>query len=105
VDGPHYPVALGLVAAAAGIAADQAAGVAAYGAVAGPAGAALRLLGLDPYQTHALLARLAPECDAIAATACSTMDGPVDDLPAPTAPLLDISAEHHATWEVRLFAS
>jgi urease accessory protein len=26
-------------------------------------------------------------------------------LPAATAPLLDIGAEHHARWEVRLFAS
>ena len=29
----------------------------------------------------------------------------VDELPAAGAPLLDIGAEHHATWEVRLFAS
>jgi urease accessory protein len=30
---------------------------------------------------------------------------PTDDLPAAGAPLLDITAEDHATWEVRLFAS
>lgn len=102
---PHHPVALGVVAAAAGVGAREAAAAAAYGAVAGPAGAAVRLLGLDPYAVHGLLAGLAPLCDTITERACSTMDGPVDGLPANTAPLLDISAELHATWEVRLFAS
>ncbi|MET0491928.1 MAG: urease accessory protein UreF, partial [Actinoplanes sp.] len=70
-----------------------------------PASAAVRLLGLDPYAVHALLARLAPECDRIAADAASRINDPVDDLPAAGAPLLDIGAELHATWEVRLFAS
>jgi urease accessory protein len=102
---PHHSVALGIVAAAGGIGPREAAGVAAYGSIAGPAGAAVRLLGLDPYATHALLARLAPVVDRWADAALSTMDGSVDDLPAATAPLLDLHAEDHATWEVRLFAS
>jgi urease accessory protein len=102
---PHQSVALGIVAAAAGISSREAAGVAAYGSVAGPAGAAVRLLGLDPYATHAVLARLTPAIDDLADAAVSTMDGSADDLPAATAPLLDIHAEDHATWEVRLFAS
>jgi urease accessory protein len=96
----HHPVALGVVAAAAGLTPAEAALTAAYGAVTGPAGAAVRLLGLDPYATHALVARLAGDCDAVAARATT-----VDDLPACSAPLLDIGAEAHATWEVRLFAS
>jgi urease accessory protein len=50
---------------------------------------------------QALLAALAPECDRVAAAAAA----PADDLPAAGAPLLDITAEDHATWEVRLFAS
>jgi urease accessory protein len=65
----------------------------------------VRLLGLDPYAVHGLIARLAPDCDRIAAEAARRADEPVDDLPAAGAPLLDIGAEHHATWEVRLFAS
>jgi urease accessory protein len=73
--------------------------------VTGSASAAVRLLGLDPYSVHALLARLAPECDRVAAEAAKRSGDPVDDLPAGGAPLLDIGAEHHATWEVRLFAS
>ncbi|WP_433365749.1 urease accessory protein UreF [Actinoplanes sp. CA-142083] len=102
---PHQPVALGILAHAAGLGPQEAAVAAAHGTVAGVASAAVRLLGLDPYATHALIARLAPECDLIAADAARRAGDPVDDLPATGAPLLDIGAEHHATWEVRLFAS
>jgi urease accessory protein len=102
---PHQPVALGVVAAAAGLDAGQAAVAAAHGTVSGPASAAVRLLGLDPYAVHALLARLAEDCDRIACRAARHAGDPVDDLPAAGAPLLDVGAEHHATWEVRLFAS
>jgi urease accessory protein len=102
---PHHPVALGAVAAAAGLDPAAAAVAAAHGTVTGPASAAVRLLGLDPYAVHALLARLAPECDRIAADAASRTADAVDDLPAAGAPLLDVGAEQHATWEVRLFAS
>ena len=102
---PHHPVALGALASAAGLSPDEAAVAAAHATVTGPAGAAIRLLGLDPYAVHALLARLAPACDRIAADAASRIDDPVDALPAAGAPLLDIGAELHASWEVRLFAS
>ncbi|WIM94735.1 urease accessory UreF family protein [Actinoplanes oblitus] len=102
---PHQPVALGALAAAAGLTPGQAATAAAHGTITGPASAAVRLLGLDPYGVHALLARLAPACDRVAALAAARSCDAVDDLPAAGAPLLDIGAEHHATWEVRLFAS
>jgi urease accessory protein len=101
----HHAVALGLVAATAGLTPGQAGLTAAYGVLTAPATAAVRLLGLDPYAVHALVARLAPECDRLAAAAARTAGDPVDDLPADAAPLLDADAEHHATWEVRLFAS
>jgi urease accessory protein len=97
--GPHHPIALGAIAGAAGLSGEQAALVAAYGSISGPASAAVRLLGLDPYPVHGLLARLATDCERVAS---SIVDG---TLPAAGAPLLDISAEQHATWEVRLFAS
>jgi urease accessory protein len=102
---PHQPVALGILAAAAGLSPGEAAVAAAHGMVTGVASAAVRLLGLDPYGVHALLARLTTECDRIAAMAADRYRDPVDELPAAGAPLLDIGAEHHATWEVRLFAS
>ncbi|GID27136.1 urease accessory protein UreF [Paractinoplanes brasiliensis] len=101
----HQPVALGVVAGAGGLGPEEAAVAAAHGTVSGAASAGVRLLGLDPYAVHGLLARLAPECDRIAAGAAAHCDRPVDDLPAASGPLLDIGAELHATWEVRLFAS
>ena len=102
---PHQPVALGVLAAAAGLRPVEAAVAAAHGTVTGSASAAVRLLALDPYAVHGLLARLAPTCDRVAADAAARAGDPVDDLPAAGAPLLDVGAEHHATWEVRLFAS
>jgi len=104
-EGPHQPVVLGVVTAAAGLTPEQAALVCAYAAVSGPASAAVRLLGLDPYDVHALLADLGPACEQVARDAADCAAGPVDALPAAAAPLLDISAADHATWEVRLFAS
>ena len=102
---PHHPVALGVVAAAAGLGVEQAALSAAYGTITGPAAAAVRLLRPDPYAVQALLAGLADECDAVAAAGAAHATGPVTELPAATGPLADISAEIHASWEVRLFAS
>jgi urease accessory protein len=105
VEAAHQPVVLGMVCAAAGLDAAQAAAIAVHGAVAGPASAAVRLLGLDPYGVQALLAGLSSECDDVAAAAAQAAHLPVDELPAASAPLLEISAEVHASWEVRLFAS
>ncbi|XVU23252.1 urease accessory protein UreF [Actinoplanes sp. CA-054009] len=102
---PHQPVALGVLARAAGLGPLEAAVAAAHGTVTGAASAGVRLLGLDPYAVHGLLARLAPECDRVAAAAAARAGDPVDELPAAGAPLLDVGAELHATWEVRLFAS
>jgi len=103
--GVSQPIALGVVAAAAGLTPLEAATVMAYATVTGPAGAAVRLLGLDPYAVNAVVAALAPAADAIAERATARAGGPIDALPANAAPLLDISAEDHAAWEVRLFAS
>lgn len=103
--GVHQPVALGAVAAAAGLPPASAASAAAFESVAGPATAAVRLLGLDPFAVNAVLARLGPVIDAIAAEGVTCSHIPPERLPAPGAPLLDLLAEQHATWEVRLFAS
>ncbi|MFH8260016.1 urease accessory protein UreF [Streptomyces roseolus] len=103
--GAHQPVVLGVTARAAGLGPEEAAHCAAYEAVGGPATATVRLLGLDPYQATAVLARLAPEMDEVAARATAAAREGVDALPAASAPLLDITAEQHAAWPVRLFAS
>jgi urease accessory protein len=102
---PHHAVALGATAAAAGLGREDAALAAAHGSIAGPASAAVRLLALDPMMVSGLLAALAPSVDTVAQRAASTAHGPLSRLPADSAPLLDIGAEWHSSWEVRLFAS
>ncbi|WP_053914086.1 urease accessory UreF family protein [Streptomyces sp. SCSIO 75703] len=107
--GAHQPVALGVAAHAAGLGPEDAAYCAAYEAVSGPATAVVRLLGLDPFEATAVLARLAPDVDrvaheAVAAAHRAASEG-TDALPARSAPLLEIGAEAHAAWPVRLFAS
>ena len=102
---PHHPVILGAAAAAAGCSPLDAARIAAYQAVAGPASAAVRLLALDPMQAAAVLARLSGEVDNVATMAASHAGGPLEDLPCPSAPALDLLAQDHARAEVRLFES
>ncbi len=70
----------------------------------------MRLLGLDPFQATAVLARLGTELTEVSARAVRAAAeaggaGDVDLLPAASAPLLDLCAEQHAAWAVRLFAS
>ncbi|MFV0137342.1 urease accessory protein UreF [Streptomyces sp. HMX87] len=107
--GAHQPVVLGVTARAAGLGAADAAYCAAYESVSGPATAVVRLLSLDPFEATGVLARLAGEVDrvvdrAVEAGRGAAEDG-VDALPAASSPLLEIAAEQHAGWGVRLFAS
>ncbi len=71
--------------------------------------ACVRLLGLDPFQATAVLAGLADAVGTVAGDAATSAAaaalGDVDLLPTLGAPLLEVSAEHHASWPVRLFAS
>jgi urease accessory protein len=99
-DRPHHAVVLGAAAAAAGCDPAEAALIAAYQSVTGPASAAIRLLSLDPLEVNALLARLAAEIDEVARHAAIA-----GELPYASAPALDLLAEAHLRAEVRLFAS
>ena len=103
--GPHHAVVLGAAAAAAGCDAGDAARIAAYQSVAGAASAAVRLLALDPMLATAVLARLTGDVDQIAERAAAAADGPLEELPCPSAPALDLLAEAHIRAEVRLFES
>lgn len=110
VDGPHHPIVLGCVCAAAGLPAEEAAACAVQAALTAPAHAAISLLGLDPYQVSTVLARLAPSADRVAARALtlarmSALKNDFGLLPALGSPLLDLAAEDHATWEVRRYAT
>ncbi|USQ86940.1 urease accessory protein UreF [Streptomyces phaeoluteigriseus] len=107
--GAHQPVVLGLTARAAGLGAADAAYCAAYESVSGSASAVVRLLSLDPFEATAVLARVAPEVDRVvdrAVVAGLRVPGEgAGVLPSASAPLLEIGAEAHAGWGVRLFAS
>jgi urease accessory protein len=119
VPNPHHPIALGAAAHAAGASSEDAALAAAYHAITGPATAAVRLLGLDPVAVHGLLADLAPDLATTAATTSTgprpteppgtsgtpLADRPWAELPARSAPALDLLAERHAGAKVRLFVS
>jgi urease accessory protein len=105
---PHHPVVLGVLTAAAGAGPRDAALVAGYLAVSGPSSAAVRLLGLDPFAVNAALAELTEDLDRVADEAAAVARLDPADLPAPSAPVLDLLAEAHERHhreEVRLFAS
>jgi urease accessory protein len=104
---PHHAVVLGVCTRLAGGTPLDAATLGATAAVTGPASAAVRLLGLDPLAVHAMLAGLAAAVDAVSAAAVAAAaeaTGPAD-LPAPSAPAMDVLAEQHQCQEVRLFES
>lgn len=101
---PHHPLALGAAAAVLAAGPHDAAAAALHEAVTGPATAAVRLLRVDPFDVHRVLAGLTVLRDDLAAAALGHAADP-DDLPAAAAPLLDIAAERHRRAEVRLFAS
>lgn len=95
---PHQPVALGVVAAVAGLGPREAALTAVYLTMTGPATAAQRLLALDPAAVAACTLQLSGLCDEIAAHA-------LDGLAAASDPALDLLAERHAARTGTLFAS
>lgn len=102
---PHQPVVLGAAAASFGLGRVDAAMLALHESIAGPAAAAVRLLSLDPFDTHACLARVGQTLEVLAETATAASFGDLDDLPAASAPLLDLAAEHHTASQTRQFAS
>jgi urease accessory protein len=95
------PIALGIVAAAAGVSELDTALLALYDDAATVASAALKLLPLDPAVTSGWLADLAPSM-ALAARAVVADGGP---LPAPCAVAIELSAPIHLEQRERLFAS
>lgn len=97
---PHHALILGVAVDAAGGEAADAAAIAALSSIAGPASAAVRLLGLDPLAVTASVARLGAQVDAVVCTVLTA-----DDLPAASHPLLEIFAEHHSARASTLFAS
>jgi urease accessory protein len=104
-EGPHHPVVLGAVGATAALTPHATALVAAYSSVAGPAAAAIRLLGLDPLAVTGIIAGLGPTIDDIADSAAAEDHRPLRLLPSFASPALDLLTEMHSRREERLFAS
>ncbi len=103
--GAHVSVALGAVAVAAGMDAPAVAALSLFHAVTTPTNAAVRLLGLDPFAVAALTVTLGGVAEAVAAEAVAAAHGPLRDLPARTAPIIDIAANEHPRRDLRLFAT
>ena len=101
--GPHHCVILGVVGGVAALTPRHVASAVTYEGTTGAATAAVRLLGLDPIAVHALLAGLAPMLEGRAKEAAEAAYA--GDPLSTSAPLIDLRAERHATWEERLFAS
>lgn len=100
-NGPHLALAQGIAAARLQLTPADAGRLAAYHAVSGPATAAVRLLGLDPFAVHRVVARAAGAAEPLVEAAAD----PASPLPVGTAPLMEIGAEVHRTREIRMFAS
>jgi urease accessory protein len=104
---PHQPLVLGAATALVGGSPAIAAEAAALGLCTSSASAAVRLLGLDPYAVHGVLAQLSEQIQRCAETgaAAAAAETGFTELPAGSAPALDLLADVHAASEVRLFAS
>lgn len=103
--GVHLSTAQGLVAAAIDLPPRGAALISVYASATGPAAAAVKLLGLDPFAVNRvlvavgdLMAELVDEAGDLAG--CSP-----SELPCRSAPLLETGAELHAVRQPRMFAS
>lgn len=122
---PHHAVVLGCAARAGGLGPREAAVCAAYLSVSGPAGAAQRLMALDPVSVSALTVRHAEAVDALVDGLFAPGPDSLTDLladlaaahpeegvrqalaglPSDSDPVLDLLAGRHATAADRLFAS
>jgi urease accessory protein len=105
---PHHALLVGAVVGVDGGTPAEAAQVVGYLAVSGPASAAVRLLGLDPFAVNAAIVALRPALGAVVAQAVHASALPAEHLPAPGAPVLDLMAQAHVRHhreQVRLFVS
>lgn len=107
---PHQPLVLGVAAHGAGADPADAAVLALHHLVGGACSAAVRLLGLDPLLVAQVAARTATTAGPLAAeaaaagVAAAAADDPTR-LPADGNPLFDVLAQLHDSTEVTLFAS
>jgi urease accessory protein len=97
------PVVLGVLGAASGLQPEDVARVSLHEDLAGVAAAAVKLMPVDAAGAMALVARLAPEIDRLAAVLA--LPCPASELPSASAPLLDARSLVHDRQPGRLFAT
>ncbi|MGH3566574.1 MAG: urease accessory protein UreF [Pseudonocardia sp.] len=103
---PHHALLVGAVVGIDGGSLADAAQCVAYLAVSGPASAAIRLLGLDPFEVNAAIVALRGELDAVVRQGVRSAGLPAELLPSPGSPVLDLMAQAHVRHQrERLFAS
>lgn len=98
---PCRPVVLGFVAAATGLDAARLARLAAYDDLQSVLAASLKLLPGDPADASAGLLSLAPELEDLVDEVADLTEP--EDIPAWSAPLIEVWAEQHAVADRRLF--
>ena len=95
-----YPIVLGIAARHAGISDLDAARVAVHNLITGPATAAPKLFAIDMVDAMRAAIALTQAVDR-----CAHHGLEPTPPPARSAPLSELRAQAHATWDVRLFAS
>jgi len=105
LDGAHYAVAFGTVAAVAGADPTETATLVLHHQVASAITGAVRLLAEDPIELAAMQARIAIHVDDLAGCAETWSQMTPPDLPSHSMPLAEVLAEDHGTWTSRLFVA
>lgn len=95
------PVVVGVVAAVAGVGAEQLARVVAFDDVQTVVSAALKLAPFDPVEGVRIAAGAGPEVETLVAAVAGLRR--IEDLPADSAPLIEHWAQSHEGQERRLF--
>ena len=103
--GLHLSAAQGIVAAELSLDPRGAALLNAYGSITGPAAAAVKLLGLDPFAVNRVVTALSGTLAELVDEAGDLAQCAADELPCASAPLIEIGAELHARRQPRMFAS
>jgi urease accessory protein len=105
VGGAHQPIALGVVVAAAGGDAADAAALSFHHLTAAVTSAGVRLLGLDPIELAVVQERAGRDCDRFCSHATRWASMTPAELPAWGGALTEILGERHGSLDARMFVA
>lgn len=103
--GPHQPIALGAVVAAAGGTPAHGAALACHHLVAAVTSAGIRLLGLDALALAGIQARVGRQADALVDRATAWAAADPSELPADGGMLTEILGQRHGALDARMFVA